>query len=85
MKPELLQLEVLSVEGMQTQLKDIYKLRIRLEDGSWLGILPGHAPLIGATSDGLLYYQADAEEQSLELRSGLLSIRDNVVSILTTH
>jgi len=66
-------------------LEDIKSLRVKLEDGSELGIMPGHTPLIAATGDGLLRYTTSDGKQELNVKGGIMTIKKNVVSILTTH
>jgi len=56
-----------------------------LEDGSWLGIRPGHAPMIAATGDGELKVRQDGTDQKVAVKAGILTLSDNLVSILTTH
>jgi len=84
-KPNLLRVEVLSVAGTVLELENIHSLKVLLEDGSSIGILPGHAPLICATADGLLFYNDDNGKKSVYINEGVLTVRDNLVSILTTH
>lgn len=85
MKPGLLRIEVLSVSGTTLELENVHSLQVLLEDGSSIGILPGHAPLIGATADGLLFYNDGHGKKSVYINEGVLTVRDNLVSILTTH
>jgi F0F1-type ATP synthase epsilon subunit len=84
-KPNLLRVEVLSVAGTVLELENIHSIKVLLEDGSSIGILPGHAPLIGATADGLLFYNDEDGKKSVYINEGVLTVRDNLVSILTTH
>jgi F0F1-type ATP synthase epsilon subunit len=84
-KPGLLRIEVLSVSGTTLELENVHSLQVLLEDGSSIGILPGHAPLIGATADGLLFYNDGYGKKSVYINEGVLTVRDNLVSILTTH
>ena len=58
---------------------------VHVEDGSWLGIRPGHAPLIAATSDGEMKVRKDHQDQTVAIKAGILTLSDNLVSILTTH
>lgn len=85
MKPGRLRIEVLSVSGTTLELENVHSLQVLLEDGSSIGILPGHAPLIGATADGLLFYNDEDGKKSVYINEGVLTVRDNLVSILTTH
>ncbi len=81
-----LQVQVLAVSGTTLQLEGVTRMQVLLEDGSWLGIRPGHAALISATHDGNLKYSDDDEEEhTVYVKSGILTLRDNVVRILTTH
>lgn len=80
-----LRLEVLSLGSGGLQLDGITRLQMKLADGSWLGLRPGHAPIIAATDDGLLKYEQDGEEQTVPVKAGIMTLSDNLVSILTTH
>jgi F0F1-type ATP synthase epsilon subunit len=80
-----LRLEVLSLGSGGLVLEGITSLQLKLADGSWLGIRPGHAPLIAATDDGLLKYKQDGEEQTAPVKAGIMTLSNNLISILTTH
>jgi F-type H+-transporting ATPase subunit epsilon len=49
-----------------------------------IGVLPGHAPLLGALSPGWLVriQQADGVEQRVAVHGGFLSVRPDGVSVL---
>lgn len=49
----------------------------------YLGILPGHAPLITLVKPGVLSYRNGSAEKSLALSSGFAEISNDVVSVLT--
>lgn len=84
MPDSLLTLEVLGVEGLIFTADSIRSLTVRLEDGSLLGIRPGHAPLTGmAASDVIRFQQEDTWNQT-ETRAGILTVQQNMVRILTT-
>ncbi len=83
--PERLRLEVLSLGTDSFICDDIKALTVRLEDGSLLGILPKHAPLIAATSDGVLRFTDEDGDQELQVKAGIMTIKNNIVSILTTY
>lgn len=83
--PKTLRLEVLSLGSGGLTLEGITSLQIKLADGSWLGIRPGHAPIIAATDDGDLKYRQGHEEHTVHVRSGIMTLTDNMISILTTH
>ena len=82
---KLLRVEVLSLGKGGLELEQVERLQVRLEDGSWLGIRPGHAAMIAATGDGELKYRKDNQDQIVSVKAGILTLSDNLVSILTTH
>ncbi len=81
----LLRVEVLSLGKGGLELEQVERLQVRLEDGSWLGIRPGHAAMIAATGDGKLKYRKDNQDQTVMVKAGILTLSGNLVSILTTH
>ena len=80
-----LKLEVLSLGSGGLNVEGISAMQVWLADGSWLGLHPGHAPLVTATADGELKYRQDGEEIIVQVRGGILTLKDDLVSILTTH
>jgi F0F1-type ATP synthase epsilon subunit len=82
---KLLRVQVLSLGSGGLDLEQVESLQVRLKDGSWLGIHPGHAPMIAATSDGMLKFRKDNQDQTASVKAGILTLSDNLVSILTTH
>jgi F0F1-type ATP synthase epsilon subunit len=80
-----LKLEVLSLGSGGLNVEGISAMLVWLADGSWLGLHPGHAPLVTATADGELKYRQDGEEIIVQVRGGILTLKDDTVSILTTH
>lgn len=82
---KLLRVEVLSLGKGGLELEQVQRLQVRLEDGSWLGIRPGHAAMIAATGDGKLKYRKDNQDQTVMVKAGILTLSGNLVSILTTH
>ena len=80
-----LKLEVLSLGSGGLNVEGISAMQVWLADGSWLGLHPGHAPLVTATADGELRYRQDGEEIIVQVRGGILTLKDDLVSILTTH
>lgn len=83
--PFSLCVEVLSVSGELLRLEKVGSVRVLLDDGSSLGIRPGHAPLIAATRGGDLVYELETGPQSVPIPAGILNVKDNVVSILSTY
>ena len=50
-----------------------------------LGILAHHAPLVTTLAPGRLVWRApDGQSQQQEIHGGLLEVRDNVVTVLTS-
>lgn len=82
---KLLRVQVLSPGSGGLELEQVERLQVRLKDGSWLGIHPGHAPMIAAISDGELKFWKDNQDQTVSVKAGILTLSDNLVSILTTH
>jgi F0F1-type ATP synthase epsilon subunit len=82
---KLLKIQVLSIDSGGLELEQVERLQVRLEDGSWLGIRPGHTAMIAATGDGELKYRKDNQDQTVSVKAGILTLSDNLVSILTTH
>ena len=80
-----LKLEVLSLGSGGLNVEGISAMQVWLADSSWLGLHPGHAPLVTATADGELRYRQDGEEIIVQVRGGILTLKDDLVSILTTH
>src|ERR1700693_1449945 len=48
----------------------------------YLGILPGHAPLISLLTTGVLSYRAGVAEKSLAISAGLVEVPGASVSVL---
>ena len=80
-----LKLEVLSLGSGGLNVEGISSMQVWLADGSWLGLHPGHAPLVTATADGELKYRQVGDEIIVQVRGGILTLKDDAVSILTTH
>ena len=80
-----LKLEVLSLGSGGLNAEGISAMQVWLADGSWLGLHPGHAPLVTATADGELKYRQVGDEIIVQVRGGILTLKDDLVSILTTH
>ena len=82
---KLLKIQVLSLGKGGLELDHVERLQVRLEDGSWLGIRPGHVAMIAATGDGEIKFRKDNQDQTVLVKAGILTVADNHVSILTTH
>ncbi len=48
----------------------------------YLGILPGHAPLISLLTTGVLTYRGAGGEKSLAVSSGFVEVADDAVTVL---
>ncbi len=83
MTEDELTLRVLSPDGPSLEAEHLYKVVVPLADGGPIGIRPKHAPLIAETVSGPIQYQTKEEFFQVDLLAGILSIRDNVVTILS--
>ena len=57
------------------------EVQIPGKDG-FLGILPGHAALLGQLGSGVLSYRADCHQRQVTVRSGFLEVLDDHVRVL---
>ena len=48
----------------------------------YLGILPGHAPLISLLTTGVLTYRSGGSEKSLAISAGFVEVAGDAVSVL---
>ena len=49
----------------------------------YIGVLPGHAPLLGVLADGMVSIKvADGTSQEFNIHGGFISVSNNRVSIL---
>ena len=69
-----LRLSVLTPERALLEVPNAVKVRLRLADGGWLSIYPGHAALIAETEAGSLYYETEVEAGEVLLDAGVLQI-----------
>lgn len=79
----IISLKVLTPEGAILEVEAVKSLIVPLSDGGTIGIKPNHGPLIAETSRGLVRYQTESGQNKIELHSGVLDIRNNLVIILT--
>jgi len=54
------------------------------KDG-YMGILPGHAPLLSALGAGTLTYGVDGSQKVLKIDGGFVEVFDNHVRVLADH
>lgn len=78
-----LTLKVLSPDGHSMAVEHLLEVIVPLADGGSIGIKPKHTPLIAETVSGSILYKTADETYKVELLAGILSIRDNVVTILS--
>lgn len=83
MTEDELTLRVHSPDGPSLEAEHLLEVVVPLADGGPIGIRPRHAALIAETVSGPIQYQSDEERFEVELLAGILSIRDNVVTILS--
>lgn len=55
---------------------EVYSLKIPLSDGLY-GIMSGHSPVTAALAEGKITYSTDDGEQSISIKSGVLTFADN--------
>lgn len=70
-----------------TPEKEIYKgkadlVHLQGKDGQFQ-ILDKHAPLVSALNEGVLKITNDKEKLSFKIKSGIVEVLDNKVSVLT--
>ena len=80
----LLTLQVIGTDGMLLDVDGVSSINVRMENGSLVGIRPGHTPLIGLTASGVLNYKKDGVIFYESIQDGILTIDQNAVRILTT-
>ena len=83
MTEDELTLRVLSPDGPLLEADRLLEVLVPLADGGPIGIRPRHASLIAETVSGPIRYQTETELFEVELLAGILSIRNNVVTILS--
>jgi len=80
----LLVLKVITPEGIILQKAHLNAINIPLAGVSSIGVRPGHAPLIAETARGTVRYRDAESKETINLHSGVLEIKNNLVTILTT-
>src|SRR5579872_3167597 len=78
--PDGLQLEVATPERELVKER-VSEIELRGKDG-YMGILPGHAPLLGELGIGHLTYVAGRHRRALAVHSGFLEVLDDHVRVL---
>jgi len=79
--PERMVLEVVTPEGVVLR-EEALALTVEAWDG-WIGILPGHAPLIAKLKGGLLEYRLADGPRHITIEEGTLKVSPDKVTVLT--
>ena len=79
-----LSLNIITPAEALLQANGVKSIRVHLADGGSMGILPDHAPLLGATTAGSVRYVDDLGVKTCELGSGVLQVSNNLVTIFTS-
>jgi F-type H+-transporting ATPase subunit epsilon len=76
----------LQVATPERQLVDEAVARVEIpgKDG-YLGILPGHAALLGELGAGVLSYSSDSQEKFLAIDGGFVEVLNDEVRVLAEH
>ncbi|MBZ5620487.1 MAG: ATP synthase F1 subunit epsilon [Acidobacteriia bacterium] len=78
--PDLIELEVATPERLMVR-ENVADVQIPGKDG-YLGILPGHAALLGQLGTGVLSYSADGRRRSLSVHDGFIEVLPDHVRVL---
>ncbi len=78
--PDSIQLEVATPERLLVR-ESVTEVQVPGKDG-YLGILPGHAALLGQLGTGFLSYQAGARKRYLSIQGGFLEVLPDHVRVL---
>ena len=84
MNSESLTLRIITPQGSLIEEKELSAVNVPLVDHFPIGIRPGHAPLIAETAKGFIRYRTPSRENKIQIYSGILKIRNNIVTILTS-
>jgi len=77
---DVLHLEVATPERALAR-EEVSEVQIPAQDG-YLGILPGHAALIGQLGTGYLWYVSGGRRRYLSVAGGFLEVKDDHVRVL---
>src|SRR5262245_3231857 len=81
--PDTLQLEVATPER-QLAREEVSEVEIPGKEG-YMGILPGHAPLMGLLGTGTLTYIANGKKHYFAVHNGFVEVLDNHVRVLANN
>jgi len=79
---DMLSLEIVTPERLLVR-EEVAAVQVPAASG-YLGILPGHAPLLAELGTGFLNYEAGGKRWYLAVHGGYLEILDNRVRLLAT-
>lgn len=80
--PETMEFEVATPERRLVQ-EQVEEVQIPAKNG-YLGILPGHAPLLSELATGTMYYTAGGRRWYLAVHGGFLEVLPDRVTVLAT-
>ncbi len=78
--PDSIELEVATPERLLVR-EEVTEVQVPGKDG-YLGILPGHAPLLGELGTGFLAYQCGNRRRYLSIHGGFLEVLPDHVRVL---
>jgi F-type H+-transporting ATPase subunit epsilon len=78
--PELIELEVATPERLLVR-EQISEVQVPAKNG-YLGILPGHAPLLSELGTGFLSYSAGGRTRYLSVQGGFVEVQPDRVRVL---
>src|SRR5579863_995179 len=77
---DTLALEVVTPERLLVR-EDVASVQLPAANG-YLGILPGHAPLLAELGTGFLIYEAGGQRWYLAVHGGYLEVLENLLRVL---
>jgi F-type H+-transporting ATPase subunit epsilon len=78
--PDLIELEVATPERLMVR-ESVAEVQLPGKDG-YLGILPGHAPLLGQLGTGVLSYSSGGRSRALSVHGGFIEVLPEHVRVL---
>jgi len=78
--PEMLELEVATPERLLVR-EQVAEVQLPALDG-YIGILPGHAPLLSELTTGYMHYTAGARRWYLAIHGGFVEVAGDRVRVL---
>jgi len=81
--PDRIELEVATPERQMVR-EDVTEVQLPGKDG-YLGILPGHAPLLGLLGTGVLTYSSGGRRRALSVHGGFIEVLPEHVRVLANQ